>query len=582
MPNSWYDHSTHPQEAYCQLHMPPDDTESNGRLLLRCCFALLFLSRSVLADPEDMNSQSTADIRSAGLLSASTLETRGATIGQILIENNNIFDLANPEENSWIYRLANKAHIKTRPNVIRQQLLFESGDAYSGQQLEETERILRGNRYLKDAVIEPVAYENGIVDLRVVTTEVWTLVPSISFGRKGGQNNESARIREQNLFGTGISIGARYESNVDRDSASVEFSDSQLGKSWIGLYANFAKNSDGYTRILNLNRPFISLDSRGAGGLELLEDERVVRLYDRGESMSEFRNRKRSYEAYGGWSRGLLNGGTRRYIAGLGYEDNQFSPAMDSAIPALVMPKDRKFVYPFIGVEYLQDKFEKTINQDQINRTEDRFLGTRLSARVGVARTTFGSSQNSLLFSAQAQRGFGRSDGTSLFLESDLGARWENGQVSNLVLAAGARYYNRRSDKRLLYVSLSGIYGKGLDTDTQILLGGDNGLRGYPLRYQNGDKSMLLTIEQRYFTNWYPFRLFNVGGAVFFDAGRTWGSSFAGTTSLGLLKNIGFGLRIGNSRSGLGRVIHVDVAFPLDGERNIGNVQFLVDVKRSF
>jgi len=582
MPNGWYDHSTHPQKAYCQLYIPPNSAESDGRLLLRCCFALLFLSPSVFADAEDMSSLSNADTRSTNLLSASTLEAYEATIGKILIENNNIFDLTNPEENSWIYRLANKAHIKTRPNVIRQQLLFESGDTYSAQQLEETERILRRNRYLRDAVIEPVAYENGVVDLRVVTTEVWTLIPSISFGRKGGENSGSARIKEQNLFGTGIYIGAKYKSNVDRDSASVEFGDSQLGKSWVGLYAYFATNSDGYTRILNLDRPFISLDSRGAGGLELFEDERVVRLYDRGESISEFRYQKKSYEAYGGWSRGLLDGGTRRYIAGFGYEDNQFSPATGGTIPAIAIPTDRKFVYPFIGVEYLQDKFEKTINQDQINRTEDRFLGTRLSARVGVARTSFGSSQNTLLLSAQAQRGFGRSDGTSLFLESDLGARWENGQVSNLVLAAGAKYYNRRSEKRLWYVSLSGIYGKGLDIDTQILLGGDSGLRGYPLRYQSGDKRLLLTIEQRYFTDWYPFRLFNVGGAVFFDAGRTWGGGSAGTSSLGLLKDVGFGLRIGNSRSGLGRVIHVDVAFPLDGERNIGNAQFLIEVKRSF
>jgi len=490
--------------------------------------------------------------------------------------------LTNPEESSWVYRLANKAHIKTRPNVIRQQLLFKSGNAYSEQQLEETERMLRSNRYLRDAVIKPVAYENGVVDLSVVTTEVWTLIPSISFGRKGGENSGSARIKEQNLFGTGIYIGAKYKSNVDRDSGSVEFGDRQLGKSWVGLYANFAKNSDGYTRILNLDRPFISLDARGAGGFELLEDDRVVRLYDRGASISGFRYRKKSYETYGGWSGGLLDGGTRRYTAGLGYKDNQFSPATGGTIPALSIPKDRKFVYPFIGVEYLQDKFEKTTNQEQINRTEDRFLGTRLSARVGVARTSFGSSQNALLLSTQAQRGFGRSDGTSLFLESDLGVRWESGQVSNLVLAAGAKYYNRRSEKRLLYVSLSGIYGKDLDTDTQILLGGDSGLRGYPLRYQSGDRSILLTIEQRYFTNWYPFRLFNIGGAVFFDAGRTWGSGPAGATSLGWLKDVGLGLRIGNSRSGLGRVIHVDVAFPMDGERDIGNTQFLIEVKRSF
>ena len=52
--------------------------------------------------------------------------------------------------------------------------------------------------------------------------------------------------------------------------------------------------------------------------------------------------------------------------------------------------------------------------------------------------------------------------------------------------------------------------------------------------------------------------------------------------SLGLLKDVGFGLRIGNSRSGLGNIIHIDVAFPLDGDSSISNVQFLVETKQQF
>jgi hypothetical protein len=39
---------------------------------------------------------------------------------------------------------------------------------------------------------------------------------------------------------------------------------------------------------------------------------------------------------------------------------------------------------------------------------------------------------------------------------------------------------------------------------------------------------------------------------------------------------------LGNGRSGLGNVVHVDVAVPLDGGSSIRNVQFLVESKRSF
>ncbi len=49
-----------------------------------------------------------------------------------------------------------------------------------------------------------------------------------------------------------------------------------------------------------------------------------------------------------------------------------------------------------------------------------------------------------------------------------------------------------------------------------------------------------------------------------------------------MLKDIGFGLRLGSSRSALGNVLHFDVAFPLDGDSSISQMQFLVQTKRSF
>ncbi len=516
------------------------------------------------------------------MLSASMLEASGATIGRILIDNENIFDLDNPEENSALYRLANKAHIKTRPNVIRQQLLFKTGDAYSRRVLDESERILRGNHYIREATIRPINYESGVVDLQVETIDVWTLNVAASFGRKGGENTGGFGVKEQNLFGTGIQFGVGYKSGVDRDTKQLVFRDPQLGASWVGLTAVFASNSDGHTRILGIDRPFFSLESRGAGGFSFVDDDRVDSLYDRGETVSEFRHETRLQEAYGGWSKGLHNGWTRRYTAGIGYDEHLFSPPYDGDVPTLVMPEDRRFVYPFIALDLIQDRFEKTRNQDQINRTEDRYLGTRVGARIGMASTALGSLRDAWLFSAQAERGFGHSDSGTLLLASDFAVRLENDGAKNLIISGGAKYYKRQTEKSLLYVSLVGRYGHNLDVDNQVLLGGDNGLRGYPLRYQSGDKSLLFTFEQRYFTDWYPFRLFHVGGAVFFDAGRTWGGNPAGSENLGVLKDVGIGLRIGSSRSGLGRMTHIDLAFPLDGDNSIKNVQFLIESKHSF
>jgi hypothetical protein len=50
----------------------------------------------------------------------------------------------------------------------------------------------------------------------------------------------------------------------------------------------------------------------------------------------------------------------------------------------------------------------------------------------------------------------------------------------------------------------------------------------------------------------------------------------------GILRDVGAGLRIGNARSGLGNVIHIDIAFPLDGDPSIARAQLLVTTKQSF
>ncbi len=546
------------------------------------CTLLLLLPLTVFADSAlERMSDASGSIQAATLTPA-LLETEGAVIGDITISNGSIFNLDDPDENKWIYQLANKIHATTQPDVIRQQLLFKPGDDFSPQALDESERILRSNGYIQEVTIQPVRIENGVAEIDVRTKDTWTLSPEISYGRRGGVSSTAFGLQETNLFGTGIQLGVAYKSNVDRDTASVKYIDRHLGGSWYGLEAQYAKNSDGYTRGFSIDKPFYSFSSTDARGFSLFENDQIESLYDRGEILANYRHQTRSHEIRVGWSKGLTEGWTHRYTAGLAYDEHRFSRADGSTAPISVVPEDRKLVYPFVGIEFMQDEFERVENVDQINRTEDRYLGTFFSARLGYSSTGFGADRNAWLATAQARKGFGNFENSALLLASDLGTRWENDGLRNFVLRASAKYYKRQSEKRLFYVSLSGMYGHNLDIDNQFYLGGDNGLRGYPLRYQGGDKSALLTLEQRLFTDWYPFRLFRVGGALFFDAGRTWGSNPVSSDNLGLQKDIGIGLRLGKTRMGVNDIIHIDLAFPLDGDNSIKNVQLVIETKKGF
>ena len=227
---------------------------------------LLLMPITVLADPPLERMSDASGSMQVTVLTPALLETDRAVIGDITINNGSIFNLDDPDEDKWIFQLANKVHATTRPDVIRQQLLFKPGDDFSLHALDETERILRSNRYIQEATIQAVRIENGVAEIDVRTKDTWTLNPKISYGRHGGVSSAGFGLQETNLFGTGIELGVAYKSNVDRDSASVKYIDHHLGDSWYALEAQYADNSDGYTRWFSIDKPFYSFSSTDARG----------------------------------------------------------------------------------------------------------------------------------------------------------------------------------------------------------------------------------------------------------------------------------------------------------------------------
>jgi hypothetical protein len=317
----------------------------------------------------------------------------------------------------------------------------------------------------------------------------------------------------------------------------------------------------------------------------LLDDQRTDSRYDRGEIVDEFQTREKHATIYWGRSAGLVEGWARRYSAGVTFDEHAFgaapSPGSAAMTPQL-LPADRTLVYPWIGAEWVEDAFRTGRNRDQIEKTEDYSLGWHARAQLGFASQSLGSDRDALMLAGSVSKGLLVSERQSLFFDIDAGGRVEDGVIAGGLVSMDARYYFRQSPRRLLFLDLCATAGGNLDRDQQILLGGDNGLRGYPLRYQSGAGRWLFTAEQRLFSDWYPLQMFNVGGAVFYDMGATWGRNALGTPSQGLLRDVGFGLRFGNSRSALGHVLHLDVAYPLDGDSSARSVQFLVQTKKSF
>ncbi|HEX3140509.1 MAG TPA: hypothetical protein VHQ87_10675 [Rhizobacter sp.] len=517
---------------------------------------------------------------SGELPSDEALERAGAVIGEIRVDGVDIFDTRIEEENNALYRLANRLHIETRDRTILQQLLVKPGDPYKARLLRESERLLRATGYIREAEIRVVGYSEGRVDLQVTTQDVWTLKPGITFSHKGGSSSSSIGIEETNLFGLGKTLGLDFSSDVDRTSQALLYRDPHLAGSWWALDAQYANNSDGQVQKLALERPFHALDAHWSTGILLSDDKHIDSVYQLGEIVNTYTTAERLATVYGGWSAGLVDGYVTRWSVGFSFRDTQHGP-VDQPLPGSTVPPGLRLAYPWLGFAWIEDMYQTSTNLNQIGKTEDIAMGWNVEGRFGLASTSWGSDRDAAVFLAKFSKGWQPTPTQRLLLNGHAEGRIErDGGLAGALFDLTARYYLKQSSWSTFYATATVERGVDLDPDQQILLGGDNGLRGYPLRYQSGNGRWLLTLEQRAYTDWYPFRLFRVGGAVFYDMGRTWDSPPG--TSQGLLRDLGFGLRVGNTRSALGTVIHVDLAFPLDGDPSIKKVQFVIEGKSSF
>lgn len=509
---------------------------------------------------------------------APALDGTAPLIGEVRVVTHGIFDPDREGEDKLLFRLADRLHRTTRPQVIRRQLLFAPGEPFDPELIEESERLLRANRYLHEAEINAVEQTGDRVDLEVVTRDVWTLRAGLSLSRAGGENSSQFSLEDSNFLGTGKDVTLWHVTDVDRDSTLFRYRDPNLfGKRGV-LHMSVADNSDGNAQRFELERPFYSLDTRWTAGLKLWAFNRIDPLYDRGQVFERFRHRHDFAQLYGGLSRGRAAGSVHRFLLGVDVERDRFDfqPGGDSTS---LVPPNRDLRWPWIGYEYVEDGFVTEHNLDQLRRAEDVNLGTQLNVRLGWSTPDIGADRERLMLTAAADAGW-RPGRRQLLLTSLRGSGRYKDEAEDVLVSGRARYYLRHWGEQVFYAGLEADFARALDIEQQLLLGGDSGLRGYPLRFLSGDRRVLLTLEQRFFSSRELFRLLHLGAAVFFDAGSAW---FEGSIAeREVLRDVGLGLRVGSSRSGGGTMVHLDLAFPLDRDRSIESVQWLVSTRETF
>jgi hypothetical protein len=187
----------------------------------------------------------------------------GHRIDSVLVET------AKPELGRF-GRIVEKIHVRTRPEVIRRELLFAAGDTVDTLSVAESLRRLRKLAFLEYAHIEArqCATSSGeSLALRVITRDSWTTRPDI----KASASSPRIGLTERNLFGMGRSASVDLVSRNGSLGAGVTTSDAFGFGTGMTTRAQYQQYSDGISRGLSISRRQATLTDPWRAGLDLYD-----------------------------------------------------------------------------------------------------------------------------------------------------------------------------------------------------------------------------------------------------------------------------------------------------------------------
>jgi hypothetical protein len=499
----------------------------------------------------------------------------GARIGALSIEVSDVFDTTKKDENHWLAHAANFLHITTRESIIRRALLFKMGDRVDAATIHETERLLRSLPWVADASIEPVSAGPGSVQAVVKVHDAWSLEVGLKFNHAGGQNEWGIRLHENNLLGFGKQILLAHEQTTERNIDEISYRDPLLfGSRWT-LEAGYSSLSDGRGGQFKLIRPFYQLSATWSVGVEANKTSFVETLYQNTDTIYKFPATITDGIAYGRWlysyeNRTALRAGLEFKVLQATYGD------LSTYIPGALPPPDlapRHYQGPMAYWSISQDRYTTGEDVQNIGRTEDLNLGWDAEVHAGYFGKTFGSLQDAWYLEFQLAKGWRPQKDTLVLLKGEgHGFLPSTGGQDVLSIFEGT-VYNQSLPWQTLAADLQLSAGYKLFPEHVLYIGGFDGLRGYANHFRTGSTSWVFSAEDRVVTPWSFWGLVQMGFVAYVDAGaikapnQPWTKTYA---------DVGAGLRIGNLKSSIGRVIVISVAVPLVKEPGVDNYQIVV------
>lgn len=492
-------------------------------------------------------------------------------------------------------------HSRTKPSTIRDRLRFSEGDPLDSARLSESERLLRQERFLAESRLATRQLPDGRTLLEAETWDRWSTSIPVSFIRTGGELTWSLGVRESNLLGTGQDIGGYYQSAPRRDT-------------WIGNYQNtaflgpdgllklsYSDFTDGHNFVGTVGCPARSVHQSWAWQADLQDmeyDRQILAtpsaaawLTDRygatwdGEdswiaqaprsawrwarfSGSRLWGRETRLQASGLVESELDSSGQPRSAFGF-QPDRRNDLVADPVVRYwLRRPPQRDDRRVGLALTLQRIDWVRLRNFNQLKWTEDIPLGWSLGAQYLRNVLSRGEVRDDGYFVVQ-----GAWTGMAEEFYGSVSGTWKE-YVHGSDLAQGsvlAKSEGRWMPVRNLQLLANGVSESILGVPapvSEVSLGEDNGLPGFPARALSGRGRFLSTTEIRWTP---PLEALTLAPAlaVFGGTGRV--SDDASPFGAGPWHTgVGVGLRLGLTRSPQGVVNHLSISLPVGDDYHRG------------
>lgn len=402
------------------------------------------------------------------------------------------------EASSKVGKLVNRIHADTRDFIIRNNLLFATGDVVDPYKLSDNERILRQFKTIRDAriYVKPVEGTTDKVDIVVVTQDVASVGASGSYS---SLKNFSLEVYDINILGYAKQLQVSYFRNTagrPQDGYEILLREPNFGHSFI---QGEIKYTDNYLRnrtSITAGRDFLTPKMKYAGGLEVFKTHENY-VINRNDTLPQ----PYTQESIDAWVARSIQLATRtNFIIAARTQDYRFGSR------PFVSPDSNYFFfnrnYILGGLTIFHTNYFKGSLIQGFGKTED----VPVNAWLG---TTFGPEYNdySTRRYIDVHAGIGRYLRKTGYFYADLtvggfrnGSIWEDGVVN-----INGRYFSNlmRAGKTKVRQFVNFSYVKGYNRTINQTLAINRGWRNSRGFVPLGNERITLGFETIHFTPWY-------------------------------------------------------------------------------